>query len=404
MPKFKYKAVSAGGANVNGVIEAYDEFEAVDKIKQEHRVIVSIHQVDEDKSSFLNINITTPKIKEKSLALMCSQFSIVVKSGMPIVRSVELIADQTTDKELKKILKKVAEDVATGYGLAQSFENKGGKMLPTSLIETIRAGEESGSLDVSFERLFTYFEKSAKTKDKVKSAMMYPIFLSVIAVVVIMIVLVVAMPVFIEMFEGFGSELPAITQLLINMSDFFVKYWLLIVGIMAGLIIALKMYSNSEHGRLVFAKTQLKIPILGKVAEMKGASQLANTMATMLASGLNIVRATYICSKIIDNYHFSIQLSAAIAGLEQGKPLGECLSGCECFPSLLVEMASVGDETGTLEDTLDTIGQYYDSETAIASERALAALQPAITVVLGIVIGFVVIALYMPMFTMYSGM
>lgn len=404
MPNYKYKAIAQDGTIIGGVIDAYDEFEAVDRIKQNSRVVTSISTVDDpDKQGFsLNMTIGTPKVKEKTIALMCSQFAIVLKAGMPIVRCVELIAGQTTDAVLKKILEQVAEDVATGYGLAQSFENKGAKILPNTFIETIRSGEESGTLEIAFAKLQVYFEKSAKTKDKVKSAMMYPAFLAVIAVVVIAIVLMVAMPVFVDMLVDSGNELPAITVILINLSNFFSKYWVAVLGIIALLVAVLKLWSTTEKGRMALAKAQLKLPALGRVAQMKGASQLANTMSTMLASGLSIVRSVSICAKTLDNYHLSTQLAASVTLLEEGKPLGQCLEKCGCFPDLLVEMVTVGEETGSLESTLDTIGEYYDSETTIASERALSTLQPAITIVMGVVIGFIVMALYMPMFSMYG--
>lgn len=406
MPNFKYNGILNDGSPTSGVIEAYDEFEAVDLIKQTCRVVTSVKEVDDpNKKTFsLNMEIGKPHVSEKSLALMSSQFAIVLKAGMPIVRCVELIAEQTTDKTLKKILMQVAEDVETGHGLAQSFENKAGDILPTTLIETVRAGEESGSLDVSFAKLHVYYDKSSKTKAKVKSAMIYPAFLAVIAVIVIAIVLMVAMPVFIDMFEGMDMELPGITLFVMGLSDFFSKYWLIILAVIVVLVIALKTYSNTESGRLNFAKLQLKIPIIGSVGKMNGASQFANTMTTMIYAGLPIVRAVEITSRTMDNYHHTCQLGKSLGGLEEGKTLASCLTVADCFPELLVEMTSVGEETGTLETTLETIGEYFDSETAIASERALSALQPAITIVMGVVIGFIVIALYLPMFTMYGGM
>jgi len=403
MPNYKYRAISNSGAEVSGVVEAYDEFEAVTAIKRTHRVVTFIEQVDKKKFG-LNMSVGSRKIKEQTLALMCSQFSIVLKAGMPIVRCLELISTQTSNKELRHLLEQVCEDVSTGYGLAQSFENKGGNMLPTTFIETIRSGEESGSLEISFAKLEVYFDNSARIKKKVKSAMMYPIFLSVMAVVVIAIVLLVAMPVFLDMFAEFGNELPLPTKMLIAMSDFFANYWILLVAVIAALVFAMKLIGKTEKGRMFFARLNLRLPILGHLAQMKGASQLANTLSTMLTSGLTIVNAVAICSKVIDNHYLSTQLSTAAAGIEDGEPLGSCLKKCECFPHLLVEMTAVGEETGTLEDTLQTIGGYYDSETEIASAQALNALQPIITVIMGVVIGFIVIALYLPMFSMYSGM
>ncbi len=402
MPNFKYKAISTDGAQVSGVIEAYDEFEAVSMIKQNCRVVTSIKEVDAKKKFGLSMNIGSTMIKEKVLALTCSQFAIVLKAGMPIVRSVELIAGQTTDKLMKELLLEVAQDVATGYGLAQSFENKGIKKLPTTFIETIRAGEESGTLETSFAKLHTYYDASSKVKAEVKSAMMYPIFLLGLSVVVIAIVMLVAMPVFLGIFENLGAELPGPTKVLIALTDFFSAYWLYIFIFLALAIIGIVLWRRTEQGRMWFARTQLKLPILGKVAQMKGASQFANTMTTMLASGLSIVNATSICSRVLDNYHLGTELGKSVGLLEEGKSLGYSIEKCDCFPDLLVEMTAVGEQTGSLENTLDTIGEYYDSETKIASDRALKALQPIITVVLGVFIGFIVIALYLPMFNMYG--
>jgi len=403
LANFKYRALTENGKEVSGVIEAFDEFEAVDAIKRNYGIVTHIVRVDETKLG-VRKTITMPKIKQEHIALMCSQFSIILKAGMPIVRCVELIAAQTTSRELRLLLEQVAEDVSTGYGLAQSFENKGAKQLPVTFIETIRAGEESGTLETSFAKLHTYFDKSAKTQKKVKSAMMYPAFLLVLVVVVIGIVLVVAMPVFLDMFKELGTELPGPTKLLMSMSDFFVRFWpALVIGILA-LVIGLKLWSKTEKGKMTFARLQLRIPVFKNIVKMKGASQLANTLSTMLSAGLPIVRAVAICARTLDNYYFSTQLAAAVPSLEEGIPLGRSLDKCECFPSLLVEMAAVGDETGSLENTLDTIGEYYDSETEIVTKQALSALEPAITVIMGVIIGFVVIALYLPMFNMYGNM
>jgi type IV pilus assembly protein PilC len=402
MPNFKYRAVSNDGATVNGIVEAYDEFEAIDRIKQTCRFVSSIQQVDRTELNLLEMNVGTPKIKENILALMCSQFSIVIKAGMPIVRAVELIAGQTQDKTLKNLLKKVSEDVAAGYGLAQSFENKGGKLMPTSFIETVRAGEESGTLDVSFARLYTYFDRSFRIKKMVRGAMTQPIFLLLLAIAVIIIVMTVAMPVFIDLFEDGGVELPGLTQGLIDIYRFFGANWLYFLIGIAVIIIALVLWRRTEKGRLFFARLKLNIPVLGNIAEMKGASQLANTLSTLLTAGLTLVSAVEICSRVLDNYYLSTQLATAVGGIEEGKPLSQCLRRCECFPALLVEMAAVGDETGSLEDTLNTIGEYYDSETELASSQAMARIQPIITVVMGVFVGVIVIALYLPMFNMGS--
>lgn len=403
MPNFHYKAISHTGQLLNGVIDAYDEYEAIDKIKVNAKIVTFIKQVD-GKQSILHRDLGTPKVKEKDLAMLCSQYSIILRAGMPIARATELVAAQTKEKVLHGILVKVQEDVLAGYGLAQSFENKAGDILPTTFIETIRAGEETGSVDESFAKLQIYFENSYKTKGKVRNAMIYPIFILSLAVVVIAIVLVVAMPVFIDMFVSLNAELPFVTVILINISEFMQKYWLLLIAVIALFILIFKAIGRTERGRLEYARIQTKLPVLGNIAVMQGANQLSNTMATMISAGLLISRSTNICSHVMDNYYFSIRLGQASAWLEEGHSLGWCLEKCDCFPELLVEMTNVGDETGSLEATLSTMGAYYASEVALASEKAMNMLQPIITLILGLVIGFVVIALYMPMFTMYGSM
>ncbi len=361
MPNFKYKAISQAGANVSGVVEAYDEFEAIDIIKQTCSVVSSIQQVDRNELKILDMNVGSQHVKEDRLALMCSQFSIVLKAGMPIVRSVELIAAQTHDKTLKNILEKVSEAVSTGRSLASSFEKEGGKMLPSSFVETVRAGEESGSLEMSFLRLYSYYDKSFKIKKRARNATIQPIFLIIMSIVVVGVVMGVAMPVFRDLFDTAGVPLPGLTRLLMSISDFFASNWLAVIIVISAVLLLFRLWVRTEKGGLRFAKIKIAIPVLGDIVLMKGSSQLANTMSTILTSGLTIVNALTICSRVLDNRYLSDRLAGAVRGLEEGKPLGRCLKECDCFPDLLVEMTSVGDETGSLEETLHTIGEYFDS-------------------------------------------
>lgn len=403
MPAYKYKAISNDGAPVTGLVEAYDEYEAVAQIKESCSIVLSVSEAS-SVTGLLKRDIIQPKIKLKSMALLCSQFSILLSSGMPVVKAVRLIADQTSDKALRKLLYLVAEDVAGGYSMSQSFENKGGKLLPPAFIETLRAGEESGTVETSFKKLHVYYDKSAKVYAKVRSALMYPVFMAVLAAAVIAFIMGYTMPIFADLFESMNIEMPALTRFLIDLTNFIGSYWHIIFAALAVLIIAIKLYSLSEKGRLRFALMKLRLPALGKVNEMKFASQLANTMSTMLAAGLPLINTLEASARVIDNYYLSLRLGEAVAGLATGRSLGDCLRDCGCFPPMLVEMTSVGEESGTLEETLGTIGSYYDNEVAVATERALGLLQPAITLIMGILIGLIVIALYLPMFSMYGGM
>lgn len=400
MTAYKYKALSPDGSKVSGVVEAYDEFEAVAKIKAECSVVLKVEPVPETRRERIDLNEPL-WVSDKVLSMTASQFAILLRAGLPTARTVEVIAQQTSDRLMKRILREVAADVTAGYSLSQSLETRG-KKIPLAFIETVRAGEESGTLEQSFDKLATYYEKSHKIKSKVRSAMMYPIFLLALSVVVIAIVVVVTVPVMSDMILGGGGQLPLPTRILLGLSDFFSHWWWLVLTVILALIVAFKLVGRTERGRLAFARRALKLPVLGRIGRMNAASQFANTMSTLLAAGLPITRALAITGKVLDNYAVGTHIGGCALGIEEGKRLGDVLRDDPYLPPLLTEMTAVGEESGALEDTLGTIGAYYDSEVEQASAKALSMLEPIITVVLGVVIGFIVIALYMPMFTMYD--
>lgn len=403
MATYKYTALSNNGQRVSGIMEGYNELDAVDRIKQSYKILLEIKEVKE-KTGLMNIEIGGNRLNEKAFTVMCSQFAIIVSAGIPIARTVQLIADKTTDKTLKKMLQKVAADVESGRGLAASFADHGEKFLPTTFVETIRAGEESGNLDKAFETVYEHFDKMNKMRAKVRGALAYPIFVMVVAVVVVIVLMVKVVPTFTEIFESYDSELPFVTQLLIDISNFFRRGWMamLIIAVLAA--IAYKLYDSLDEGRLNLAKLQLKIPVLGNIAELNSASQFANTLSTMLASGLTMTRALAITSKTLDNYFISTEVGKITGKLEQGHALGVSLREANILPDILVDMVGVGEETGEMEQTLKTIGTYYDTELDMAIASALAKLEPALLVGIAVVAGFIVIAMYMAMFSMYAVM
>lgn len=403
MPTFRYKAVSPDGAAVNGVVDAYDRYEALIRVKQECPVVLSVERVASLPN--MGVNLFDPqRIQDKQLSLLSSQFAIILRAGIPLVRAVELIGEQTGDKQLKKLLGEVGKDVAAGYGLAASLENKGSRILPATFIETVRAGEESGTLPEAFDRLKVYYEKAAKVRQKVTAAMAYPIFLLILAAIVIAIIMAVAMPTFVGVFESLDMELPGLTKAIIAVSNFFSRWWWFVALVILAAALGIRLYIKSEKGALQWAKLLLRMPVLGRVNRMKGASQLANTVSTLLTAGVPLIRAVEIVANVLDNRHLGRELGLLIPYLEEGRGLGEQLRRCKCFPEMLCEMTVMGEDSGSLESTLDTMGEFYDAETENASNRALSMLQPAITVFMGILIGLIVVGLYLPMFTMYLGL
>ena len=383
-------------------MEGFDELDAVDHIKQTCSIVLKLKEIDPDKPGLLNMEIGGSKLNSKAFTVMCSQFSIILRAGIPIARTVHLIADKTTDKPLKKMLMKIAKDVEAGRSLAASFAEHGDKLFPTTFIETIRAGEESGNLDRSFDTMYRHYDKQTKMRGKVRGALSYPIFVLIIAVAVVVVLMVKVVPTFTSIFESYGSELPAITRLLIGISNFFRKYTIWMAAAFALLFIVYKLYGNTEKGRLNLARIQLRLPVLGNIAQLNAASQFANTMTTMLASGLSMTKAISITAGVLDNYYVGNEIGRLTGRLEEGHALGASMRDSGCMPDILVDMVAVGEETGEMEKTLDTIALYYDAELEMAIAAALAKLEPTILIFLALVAGFIVIAIYMSIFQMYA--
>ena len=402
MITYKYVALSHGGEKVSGVIEAFNDMDAVDRLKQNHAIILKMTPVKGEGQGLLNMEIGGNKLNSKAFIVMCSQFSIILSAGIPIARTVHLIAAKTSDKPLHKMLLRVAEDVEAGRAVAASFAEHGEKLLPPTFVETIAAGEQTGNLDKAFQTVYEHFDKQAKMAAKVRSALAYPVFVLVIAVVVVAVLMIKVVPTFTAIFASLGGELPLVTRILIGISNFFIKYWMLLLAIVAAFTIAYKVYGNTETGRMNLAKWGLKVPVLGNIQELNAASEFANTMTTMLASGLPMVRAISITAKTMSNYFMSTETGKLSAKLEEGHALGQSMREADYMPDILVDMVSVGEETGEMEQTLKTIATYYDAELDMAIAAALAKLEPALLIGLAVVAGFIVIAIYMAMFSMYA--
>lgn len=404
MATYKYTAISKSGVKVSGVVEGFDEFDAVDKIKQECDVVLKITEVAEKKPGLLSMEIGGNRLNAKAFSLMCAQFSIILQSGIPIGRTVRLIGDKMTDKKLKGILKKVAEDVEAGRSVASSFQERGGKLLPAVFIETIRAGEESGNLARAFETMYQHYDKQVKMRAKVRNALIYPIFVLTLAVCVVIVLMVKVVPTFISIFESYGAELPLITQSLILISNFFRKYIVVMVAVVAAFLLAFKLYSNTEKGRMNVAKLVLKLPVMGNVTLLSAASEFSANLTTLIGAGLQLTKAISITARVISNYYISQSVGNMTSRLEEGHSLGDCMREANCLPDILVDMASVGEETGELEQTLHTISGYYEAELDMAVQDVLKKLEPTLLVFMAVVAGYIVLAVYIAMFEMYGVM
>ncbi|MBR2677156.1 MAG: type II secretion system F family protein [Solobacterium sp.] len=402
MITYKYSAMTPDGAKVNGVVEAIDEYAAVERIKATCPVVISISEVKSaDENSILNMEIGSNKVDAKALAVMCSQFSTILTAGVDIASCMEMIGNQTEDKKLKKMLLNSAKDVAQGNSIATSME-KNCPGLPVTFIETVRAGEMSGTLEQSFATLQEYFERNYQLKEKVKSALSYPIFVLVVAVIVVMVVMIKVVPTLTAVFGEMGGELPFITRLLISISNFFSKWWALILLIFIAAFLLFKFYTSTEKGKLWWGKTLLTMPVMGKINTFSGSADFASTMSALLSAGLPVTNALEVTAKVLDNYVLGTETNILSQKVQTGIKLGDAMRNAEVFPQTLTEMTAIGENTGELEKTLKTVGDYYSKEADYAMTAAISKLEPTLLVFLAIFAGFIVIAIYMPMFTMYN--
>ena len=405
MTTYRYEGISSSGAKVEGIVEAFDKQDAVNKARENCRVLVKVEAAGNAKANaILNADIgdliSGGKIKAKPLSLLCSQLAIELKAGLPLVSALRLVAENEEDKKIKKLVSEVADDVHAGNTLAESFATRGPK-LPRTFIETIRAGEESGKLDDTFSRLEKFYEDQAAISGKIASAMIYPAMLITVAIVVVFIIMTVAVPVFENSFASMGSELPGVTKALIAVSHFLVDNLLLLIAIIAALIIGAILYGKTDSGRHAYAWLKMKIPGISGVNRMNAAVQFASTLSTMLSSGLPMVSAARITAATSPNVLIEEDILAAAEGVVEGNRLGDGLKKSKWFPSLLLEMTAVGEETGKLEETLTVVTEYYQKEVSAAVKRALEILNPAITMVLAALVVFILLSVYLPLFSMY---
>lgn len=401
MTTYRYKGQTADGAKVSGVIRAYDEFEAATQLRDTCAIITKLEEVKEQDAA--SSRPRGYRIKEKELALICSQFSIILATGLPVMRCVQMVASQSRSKHTRRMLEKVAEEIDAGYSMAQSFENNMPE-LPRTFIETVRAGEQSGTLEECFKRLHSYFDKSAKTKARIVSTLTYPVMVIVVAIIVFTIIMVVAVPAFTDAFSEMGTELPGITRGLMAVSDFMTRWWWLLFIVIALCVIAYITFRRTERGKLVISEFALKKAPLRRLHSMTSAGQFASAMATMLAAGLPVPQTLEVVSQILDNYVFSLGVRQVMQGVERGRGISESMSEIEYFPKMLTEMVGVGEQSGSLEETLDVIGSYFDNEAATMTERLLSLLEPVITIILAVVVVILLLAVYLPMFSMYGSM
>lgn len=397
MPVFIWEGKSRSNQTQKGEMEAPNE-EAVRNQLSRLRIVPSKIK-KKPKDVFGDVAFLQPKVKEKDIIIFARQFSTMIDAGLPIIQCLDILQAQQENATFKKILKKIKDGVEGGATLADTLKNHP-KLFDNLFVNMIAAGEAGGILDVILKRLSGYMEKAAKLKSKVKGAMVYPAITIAVAVIVVIVILVFVIPVFQDMFAEFGSALPAPTLIVIAISNFVKDKILWILGGLILFAIALRQYYKTDKGKLVIDSFMLKSPVFGMLLRKVAVAKFTRTMGTMLSSGVAILDALDIVAKTSGNKVIENAIYNVRSGIAEGRTMADPLQASGVFPAMVCQMISVGESTGALDAMLEKIADFYDEEVDQAVENLTAMIEPLMIVFLGVVIGGLVVALYLPIFKM----
>ncbi|MCR5799400.1 MAG: type II secretion system F family protein [Lachnospiraceae bacterium] len=401
MADYSYEAIAANGREVKGTIVAENPDSARAQLKSQGLVVTNVKE-----QGLLDKNVSfgfKKKITPRELAVFCRQFVSMSRAGVTIIECLSLLREQTENPRLAQAIRDVQTDVEKGETLASGLEAQP-DVFPSLMVTTIAAGEESGSLEVSLERMADQFEKSAKTQAMVKKAMIYPIVVACVALAVVILMLVKVIPSYTEMFEDLGTELPKITQAVVAASDFIMDYWFILVPIIVGIVIGIKTYMKTDSGKLLASTVQLKIPAVKNLIVKSSCSSLSRTLSTLLAAGVGLTEAVDIVSDTMGNVLFKDALRFARDEVMKGVPLSEPIEDSGLFPPMLYHMMRIGEEAGNSEEMLTKLADYYDEEVEMATQSLMALMEPMIILVLAAVVGVLIAAVMAPMLAMYKAM
>jgi type IV pilus assembly protein PilC len=399
MPIYKWEGKTAKGAVKKGEMEAPSEAAIRIHLRQQNIIPTKISSKGKE------INISLPfikqKVKQRAVAIFTRQLATMIDAGLPLVQSLEVLSSQQENKVFKKIIREIREDVEGGSTFAGAL-----KKHPVTFSELytnlVVAGEEGGILDTILNRLATYIEKAEALKKKVKSALVYPSTIVAVAVIVVIILMVFVIPVFETMFQAAGQSLPLPTVIVLTISKMIKKYIFFFVPALILLFFLFKRYYKTESGRAVVDRLLLRLPIFGPLFRKIAVARFSRTLGTLVSSGVPILDGLSIVSRTAGNRAIETAIMNARASIREGETIAEPLGRSGHFPPMVIQMIAVGESTGALDAMLSKIAEFYEDEVDVAVSNLTSLLEPLLMMFLGVVIGGVVIAMYLPIFNMAS--
>ncbi|WHZ17748.1 MAG: Type IV fimbrial assembly protein PilC [Nitrospira sp.] len=400
MGTFAYVGRNRQGAVKKGELTAKTRDEAVDQLRKQQVVVTSLEEKS-GKGGKLNFSIGSG-LTDKDLVVFTRQFGTMINAGLPLIQCLDILSTQSENKVLRETVGDVKNSVEAGSTFSDALK-KHPKVFDDLYVNMIHAGEVGGLLDTILTRLAKHIEKAMKLKGQIKSAMVYPSAIVGVAVIVISVLMVWVIPIFAKMFaemSGGKIGLPGPTQLVIDISNFFQSYWYFMGGALIGTIYAIKRYYGTVNGRVVIDRLLLKIPVVGDLIRKASVAKFTRTLGTLITSGVPLLEGLSICAKTSGNKVIEEALMNARVSISGGKTISEPLAKGNVFPKMVTHMIAVGESTGALDAMLGKIADFYEDEVDQAVAALTSLLEPIMMVVLGTIIGFIVIAMYLPIFTM----
>lgn len=401
MATFAYMGRTKSGAVKKGELVAKSRDEAVEQLRKQSVVVTSL----EEKAAKEGFSFKLGSgVSEKDLVVFTRQFGTMINAGLPLIQCLEILSTQSENAALRKSVGEVKGQVEGGSTFSDALR-KHPKIFDDLYVNMVHAGEVGGLLDTILGRLSKHIEKAMKLKGQIKSALVYPAAIVGIAGIVITVLMIWVIPVFEKMFKemsGGKMALPGPTQLVIDMSNFAQGNWYIILGVIVGLVVAVKKYYTTAQGKLAIDKLLLKLPVFGDLIRKASVAKFTRTLGTLLASGVPLLEALTICAKTSGNKVVEGALLDAKVSISGGKTIAEPLAKSGTFPKMVTHMISVGESTGALDSMLGKIADFYEDEVDQAVTNLTALLEPMMMVFLGVTVGFIVVAMYLPIFTMAS--
>ena len=402
MASFSYIAVNKAGKNIKGTLDAETKADALAELTQKESLVISIEETGVF-SKDIKLPFAAKKPKARDLSVFCHQFVSIIDAGVPAVTALEMLGEQTENKPLAKAILECKKSIEKGETLARAMEYWP-DVFPSMLVTLVEAGEASGSLSISFARMDVQFEKQEKIKATIKKATVYPTFIICLAIVAVAGMLTFIVPTFASMLNDLDVKMPALTVAVLAIADFFQHRWYLVLIVVLLLVFGIRTFSHSEKGQYFFGKISLILPLFGELARKTASARLARTLETLLKSGLPLADALSIVSSTMTNIYFKDTVLNAREAVLLGSSLSSQFSNTELFPPLVRHMIGIGEETGSLEEMLTKLADYYEEEVEDVTTRLMAALEPAIILVVALLIGTIIIAMILPMAAMYGGL